>query len=75
MAVNYQKTESSTAKDLQLYTADEVAKLLRVKKPYVYELIYSGRLKSIRLSERRIRIPESSILDFIKKESGWAGAN
>lgn len=42
---------------MQFYTVPEVAKILRVKKGYVYELIYQKRLRALRLSERRIRIP------------------
>jgi excisionase family DNA binding protein len=47
-----------------------VAKLLRVKKSYVYELIASHRLKAIRLSERRTRIPESAVEEYLQKELG-----
>lgn len=64
-----QGTKSSNNNTIQLFTVAEVAKMLRVKKPYVYELIYTGRLKSIRMSERRIRVPDSSIYEFLKKES------
>lgn len=35
----------------QLYTVPEVAKILRVKKGFVYELIYTGRLEALKLSE------------------------
>ncbi|WP_114638030.1 helix-turn-helix domain-containing protein [Desulfolucanica intricata] len=42
---------------MKFYTVSEVA----------YEMIYSGRLKAIQLSKRRIRIPETSINEFINK--------
>ncbi|ACV62320.1 DNA binding domain protein, excisionase family [Desulfofarcimen acetoxidans DSM 771] len=54
---------------MQFYTVSEVAKILRVRKTLVYEMVYSGRIKAIQLSKRRIRIAESSISEFIEKES------
>ncbi|MEW6172954.1 MAG: helix-turn-helix domain-containing protein [Bacillota bacterium] len=54
----------------QFYTVPEVAKALRVRKSYVYELIYQGRLKAFNLSQRRIRIPEESLREFVEKEIG-----
>ncbi|MGI6405530.1 MAG: helix-turn-helix domain-containing protein [Syntrophaceticus sp.] len=53
---------------VQLYTVPETAKLLRVKKSYVYELIYTGQLKAIRLSERRFRVREQAIVEFIERK-------
>lgn len=52
---------------MQLFTVPEVAKVLRVKKSFVYELVYTGRLKAMRLSERRIRIPEGSLEKFVEQ--------
>jgi len=53
---------------INLYTVPEIAKMLRVKKNYIYELIYTGELKAIRLSERRFRISENAFNDFICKQ-------
>ena len=50
------------------YTPAELAKLLRVRKSYVYELLSSRRIKSIRLSERRTRIPESEVEEYLSKK-------
>lgn len=50
------------------YTAEQVAKILQVKKGFVYDLIYTGRLRAIRLSERRIRITEDALQDFLQQE-------
>lgn len=50
---------------MNLYTVSEVSKILRVKKSFVYELIYSMRLKAIKLSERRIRISSVALEEFI----------
>jgi excisionase family DNA binding protein len=52
------------------YTISDVADLLKVKKSFVYELVYTGQLNSIRFSERRIRIPHSALEEFILKEMG-----
>lgn len=65
---------------INFYTAPEVAKILRVKKAYVYELVATGRLKAVKLSERRLRISEEAIKDYLqgeyaKQENGWARAN
>ena len=53
---------------MKTYTVAEVSKKLRVRKSFVYELIYTGRLKAIRLSKRRIRITDSALQEFIKEE-------
>jgi len=54
----------------KIYTAPEVAKLLRVRKSYVYELVASHRLKAVKLSERRLRITEEAIEEYLRKEMG-----
>lgn len=65
---------------MYFYTAPEVAKILRVKKSYVYELVATGRLKAIKLSERRLRISEDALREYLegeyaKQEKGRAKAN
>ncbi len=61
----------------QLYTVPEVAKILRVKKGFIYELIYTGKLEVIKLSERRIRIAEEAVKMYVEslKEFSQARAN
>lgn len=54
--------------DLKTYTVEQVAKMLKIRKNYVYDLIYSGKLRALRLSERRFRITESALLDFLRQE-------
>lgn len=49
----------------EYYTVSEVALLLRIKKTYIYDLISRGELKAIRISERRTRIPKSSLEDLL----------
>ncbi len=55
---------------MQLYTVPEVAKILRVKKAFVYELIYTRQLQAVKMSERRIRVPSGALDDFISARSG-----
>ena len=50
------------------YTVQEVAQILRVRKGYVYDMIYTGRLRAIRLSERRFRITQQALGDFFLQE-------
>lgn len=50
---------------IKLYTVSEVAKILRVKKSYIYELIYTGQLKAIRMSQRRYRIMEEDLVQYL----------
>lgn len=54
---------------MDMYTVAEVSKKLRVRKSFVYELIYTKRLRALKLSERRIRIPSSALEDFIRNFS------
>ncbi|MGE5543624.1 MAG: helix-turn-helix domain-containing protein [Bacillota bacterium] len=42
--------------------------MLHVRKNFIYELIYTGKLKAIRLSERRFRISEEAWEDFLREE-------
>jgi len=53
---------------INLYTVPEIAEMLKVRKNYVYELIYTGELKAIRLSERRFRISENALNNFICRQ-------
>jgi excisionase family DNA binding protein len=55
-------------KAINVYTAEQVSKILQVRKAYVYDLIYTGRLKAIRLSKRRFRITEAALRDFLQQE-------
>jgi excisionase family DNA binding protein len=50
------------------YTVEQVAKVLQVKKGFIYDLIYTGRLRAVRLSERRFRITEEALQDFFRQE-------
>lgn len=61
-------------REMATYTVHEVAKILRVRKSYVYELVAQGRLRALRLSERRIRIPAEALEEFVRQETGRAAA-
>ncbi len=50
----------------KFYTVPEVAKLLRVKKGYVYELVATRKLKAVKLSARRLRVPEAALNEYIQ---------
>lgn len=50
---------------ISYYTVPEVATLLKFKKNYIYDLIGQGRLKAIRVSERRTRISSDALAEFI----------
>lgn len=54
---------------MQFYTVSEVAKMLRVRKGYVYELVAQGRLRALKLSERRIRVSQEALEEFIRQET------
>ena len=51
---------------LKLLTAPEVAKILRVEKGLIYELIHRKKLKAYRLGERRIRVPEEAVKEYLE---------
>ncbi|MFY9121286.1 MAG: helix-turn-helix domain-containing protein [Syntrophomonadaceae bacterium] len=60
---------------MQIYTVEQAAKILQVRKGFVYDLIYTGRLKAIRLSERRFRVSEDALRMFIEQEEKETAAN
>lgn len=54
--------------DYKMYTIQETAKILRTSRQYIYDLIYTGRLRAVRLSERRFRVCEQALQDFVREE-------
>jgi excisionase family DNA binding protein len=50
--------------DLQLYEVPDVMRMLRLSRTVVYELIRSGRLRSVKQGRAR-RIPAIAIRDYI----------
>jgi excisionase family DNA binding protein len=59
---------------LRFYTVAEVARMFRIRKSYVYEMIAQGRLRAIKLSERRIRVPHEALEEFVRQEGGPGAA-
>jgi excisionase family DNA binding protein len=58
-----------------MYTVEQIAKNLQVRKAFVYELIVTGRLRAVRLSERRFRITENALQEFLEKEEASTREN
>jgi excisionase family DNA binding protein len=50
--------------DLQLYEVCDVMRMLRLSRTVIYELIRSGRLRSVKQGRAR-RIPATAIRDYI----------
>ena len=68
-------TSKPGVEGLHLYTVPEVAGILRVKKGYVYELIYTGRLRSVRLSQRRIGVTNHQLKQYLEQETQGQAEN
>jgi|GEM_PF-991360 len=56
-------------------TVQEVSSILGTRKELVYDLIYTGRLRAFRISERRFRISEEALNDFIRQEEARFAEN
>ena len=53
---------------MDIYTVADVARMLQVRKGYVYELIYKGELKAARLSSRRFRVTREALDEFLNAQ-------
>lgn len=53
---------------MQIFTVNEVAEMLKVRKGFVYELIKQKQLKVIKMSERRLRISAEALMEYIMQE-------
>jgi excisionase family DNA binding protein len=63
---------SGPGSDLQLYEVTDVMRMLRLSRTVIYELIRSGRLRSVKQGRAR-RIPAAAIRDYIallEREAG-----
>ncbi len=56
-------------------TVPEVAKLLKVSKSYIYDLINQGRMDYFRMSERRTRIPAKALEEIQVQNMNNLGYN
>jgi excisionase family DNA binding protein len=57
-------SDSAKLDDLQLYEVTDAMRMLRLSKTVIYELIRSGRLRSVKQGRAR-RIPAAAIRDYI----------
>lgn len=57
----------NTQEQEMVYTAKEVAKKIKVHPNYVYQIINSGELVSIRIG-KRVRIRKSDLEDYINNK-------
>jgi len=57
-------SDSERLDDLQLYEVSDAMRMLRLSKTVIYELIRSGRLRSVKQGRAR-RIPAVAIRDYI----------
>lgn len=57
-------SDSERLDDLQLYEVTDAMRMLRLGKTVIYELIRSGRLRSVKQGRAR-RIPAAAIRDYI----------
>jgi excisionase family DNA binding protein len=56
----------------QLMTLGEVAEKLQMTPDGVYKLIQRGKLESVRISERKIRVPAESFERYYAQLEKWA---
>jgi excisionase family DNA binding protein len=61
-----------TTLDKDLFTAKEVAKYLTVSKAQIFRITQTGKLRSTRISERRIVYTRQAIMDFLASCEGVA---
>ena len=57
-------SDLETLNDLQLYEVTDAMRMLRLSKTVIYELIRSGRLRSVKQGRAR-RIPAAAIREYI----------
>jgi excisionase family DNA binding protein len=53
--------------ELGFFTVKEVSEILKIQVLGVYDLIKNGELKACRFSERRLRIDEKDLKEFIRR--------
>ena len=50
------------------YTVNETAELLSIGRDAVYDLLYTRRLKSVKIGRRRV-VSHSAIVEFLNEEA------
>ena len=56
----------TTRAALRLYTVPETAEILRVSVPTLYRYIRGGKLKAVRVSNRKTLVAEEDLLAFVE---------
>jgi len=64
-----------TSQKLQYYTVPQIAKLLNTSKSFIYSMINQGKLKAIRITERRTRISIQAFEEFTQQIDKLEGNN
>jgi hypothetical protein len=59
-----------TTLEKDLFTAAEVAKHLTISKAQIFRITQTGKLRSTRISERRIVYTRQAIMDFLASCEG-----
>lgn len=58
--------------DADFLTIPEVAELLRINVDSAYRLAAQGRIPSIKLGEKSVRVPRAALLDHLSRQAGEA---
>ncbi len=53
---------------MRLLKVSQVARMLNVSRQTIYDLIKAGKIKSYKLSERGIRIPEAELFSWLENK-------
>jgi len=54
---------------IKVYTVPEVARMLKISKDTAYMLVYSGQIKTIKVSPKRgLRVPEEALREFLEQD-------
>lgn len=55
--------------DIKFYTAKEVSELLKCDISTIYKAIKAGELKALHIAKNAVRISESELQDYIKRNT------
>jgi len=56
-------------------TADEVAAFLSMSRRGVYKMLWAGRLPSVKLARRVVRVPWAAVRSFVADAAAVSGAS
>lgn len=61
--------QAETGKEPVVLTVAEAALICRVSKSVLYELIRTGRVVAVRISERRLVVPRDALMKLLSGET------